>query len=109
MAEAEMSVDVDEVREVVSFYRRAASAVGTAAADIGTHDLGSWAVGDEYRDLGERFREMGRILADRLGEQARAADRLADALHRGMAAIVDADVAVAGDVTRAGRSDGTGS
>ncbi|GAB89830.1 hypothetical protein [Gordonia rhizosphera] len=103
MADVQVSIDADEVREVVDFYRRAAHVVGAAAGDLNAHDLGSWAVGEEYRELGERYREMGRVIADRLAEQARAADRLAEHLHRGMTALIDTDTESARDVSGAYR------
>ncbi|GAA3726686.1 hypothetical protein [Gordonia hankookensis] len=111
MADSQMSVDVDEVSKVVAFYRRAADVVGSAADDIRRHELGRWALGEEYREMGARYREMGRVITERLTDQAHAADRLADALGRGIAMIDTADADNATGLTRTvggHRSDGSG-
>lgn len=95
MFDAQTSVDVDEISGVIAFYRSAAEVVGEAASDLRGDDLGAWAVGEEYLDLGERYREMGRVISGRLDQQARAADRLAGALHQAMTALVLADQEIA--------------
>ncbi|MDY6807661.1 hypothetical protein GIY30_16940 [Gordonia sp. HNM0687] len=108
MFDAQTSVDVDEISGVIAFYRSAADVVGGTASDLRGHDLGAWAVGEDYHDLGERYREMGRIISGRLDEQARAADRLAGALHQAMTALVLADQEIADGATGdrfAGRGD----
>ncbi|AZG44958.1 hypothetical protein [Gordonia insulae] len=101
MGDAGMTVDTDEVARVVGFYHRAAEVVGAAADDIRRHDLGGWAVGEDYRELGDRYREMGRVIADRLTEQSRAAGRLSDTLGRGLSTLIAADHEAADDVGRA--------
>ncbi|GAA1481698.1 hypothetical protein GCM10009624_21380 [Gordonia sinesedis] len=88
---ATLDVDVDTVTDVAGFYRRAALVADAAAADLSAHDLGSWAVGENYRALGERYAEMGRAMAGTLRRQATATARLADVLHSGVAGIVAAD------------------
>ena len=105
MTEGEVTVDVDEVRSVVAFYRHAAEVVGSASSSIRDHELGTWAAGEEYRELGERYRDMGRVITDRLGEQARAAAHLADVLDDGMSRLVGADAELGMEV-RAGRHRG---
>ncbi|MEE3848899.1 hypothetical protein VZC37_01040 [Gordonia sp. LSe1-13] len=108
MDDARTAVDVDEVSGVVAFYQRAADVVGTAARDLHAHEFGDWAIGPDYHDMGERYRDMGRTLADRLAEQADAADRLASALHHAMTSLVRADEIAEASIRRAG-SEQTGS
>ena len=94
MVDVPTSVDVDEISGVIAFYRSAADVVDAAATDLAGHDLGNWAVGEEYHELGERYREMGRLISERFGAQARAADRLAEALHEAMTALVATDTEI---------------
>lgn len=101
MTESGVTVDVGQVGEVIDFYARAAAVVGDSAVDIRHHDLGSWAMGEQYQELGARYREMGEAIAARLADHAAAADRLAAALHRGMTALVAADADSAGAVSHA--------
>ncbi|RPA12158.1 hypothetical protein [Gordonia sp. OPL2] len=96
-----VTVDVDEVRSVVGFYRSASVVVGDAAARIGADELGEWA-GADYAEMGRRYRDMGRVIAERLTEQSRAARRLADALDRGITTLVDTDAEI-GDHLREAR------
>ena len=99
MPEQGVTVDVGQVGEVIDFYARAAVVVGDSANDIRHHDLGSWAMGDEYRELGARYRAMGEAIAARLGEHAVAADRLSVALQTGLSALVSAEETNAGHFT----------
>lgn len=97
-----VTVDVDEIRSVVGFYRAAATVVGDAADRIGADELGEWA-GADYSDMGRRYRDMGRVIADRLAEQSRAARRLADTLDRGVTTLVDTDAEIGDDLRGRGR------
>ncbi|MFW0796131.1 hypothetical protein AAFP30_20125 [Gordonia sp. CPCC 205515] len=100
MSESRLFIDVDEVTEVVSFYRCAAEVVGAAASDLGAGDLGDWALDDQYRELGDRYREMGRVIAARLAEQSVAADRLSMALEQGLTALTESDADLRDDLLR---------
>ncbi|MGV9710579.1 hypothetical protein ACWDTI_07935 [Gordonia sp. NPDC003424] len=100
MPDSRLFIDADEIADVVSFYRSAAEVVGAAAADLGAEELGDWALDDDYRELGDRYREMGRIIALRLAEQSVAADRLSIALEHGLTVLTDADSDIRHDLTR---------
>lgn len=100
MSDSRLFIDLDEVADVVSFYRAAAEVVGAAAADLGADDLGDWALDDHYRGLGDRYRAMGRVIAARLAEQSVAADRLSMALERGVATLTEGDADVRQDIMR---------
>ncbi|MFT4044082.1 MAG: hypothetical protein QM673_13060 [Gordonia sp. (in: high G+C Gram-positive bacteria)] len=84
-------IDVDEVEAVAAFYRRAALVISAAAADLAGHSFGSWAVGEWFGDLGERFGAMSAQVSDRLSGQAQAAVDLADLLARGVTEFALAD------------------
>lgn len=92
---APLVVDVDQVDAVASFYRRAALVLSAAGDDMAVHHFGGWAVGPGYRALGERYAVMSAVVADRLREQAAAADGLSELLGRGLDELVDADAAQA--------------
>ncbi|MEE4022367.1 hypothetical protein V1Y59_04685 [Gordonia sp. PKS22-38] len=105
MGDARTAVDVDEVSGVVAFYQRAADVVGSAARDLQAHEFGDWAIGPDYHDMGERYRDMGRMLADRLAEQADAADRLAAALHHAMTSLIRTDEIAEASIRSAGAEE----
>lgn len=100
MAESGFTVDAEQVRQVIDFYARAATVVGDSATDIRQHDLGSWAVGEQYRELGARYRAMGEAIAARLSDHAVAADRLSMSLQRGLTVLVEAEEANAAGLSR---------
>lgn len=91
MSDGRIAVDVDEVTAVVDYYRCAADGIGAAADDLAGYEFGRWAVGDAYRELGDRYRDTGRLLARHLADQADAAGALADDLTGALAVIVEGD------------------
>ncbi len=92
------AIDTEQVGRVVDFYDQAGEVVGAVSEQLRSHRFGSWVVGEEYRELGERFSTMSERIADRLAEQAVAAARLAEELGRAVEIVGAADVDAAGEV-----------